>query len=53
MKATKKPPYYSKVVRILNSAKQWERVRIIKALAIVYGIDLAALQGPKRQHHVP
>lgn len=31
--------YYSKVVRILNTARQWERVRIIKALCFLYGVN--------------
>lgn len=31
--------YYAKAIRILNKAKQWERVRILKAMCLAYGIQ--------------
>jgi hypothetical protein len=31
--------YYAKCVRILSAAQPWERVRIVKALCLLVGID--------------
>lgn len=40
--------YYSKVVEILNTAKQWERARIIKALCLLYGMGPRSVPSQSR-----
>jgi hypothetical protein len=43
--------YYAKCVRILSAAQPWERLKVVKALCLLVGID--CLTTAKETRHAP